>query len=405
MFLLISLFFFVFGNWILGLTSLDEGRNASVVLNMLTSKDFLVPYYNCQVRFEKPPMLYYAGLLNATFFGMNEFSLRLVSGLSAVGLALYTYLIARLYFDKEVAKKSFFILLTLPHLWVESRAFVPEMIFSFFMIGGLYYFLVSRNFLGWIFLSFAFLTKGPVGVFLPISAYIILKRDLRFLTIKGILLFLILGGSWYYLMIIKFGWEYFHKFFIYENIMRYTGQMSIHQYPFYYYFIVLLLAFIFYIPALIKLRVDKRSVPFLIWGGFVVLFFTLAKNKLHHYILFSYPAFSIFFANNLSYRYIKTVLVASGLILISLMSVAYFYERERFQTKTLPIITSFEGPIYFYKGAEISSLVYYARKCIPKIDHLPTEKSLLISREEVECQLLLEGREFDGKYKLYLCNP
>ncbi len=58
MFLLISLFFFVFGNWILGLTSLDEGRNASVVLNMLTSKDFLVPYYNCQVRFEKQPMLY-----------------------------------------------------------------------------------------------------------------------------------------------------------------------------------------------------------------------------------------------------------------------------------------------------------------------------------------------------------
>jgi 4-amino-4-deoxy-L-arabinose transferase-like glycosyltransferase len=63
MWFLVGPFFFIFGNWFLGLTSLDEGRNASVVLNMLSSKDLLVPYYNCQVRFEKLPMLYYFGLV------------------------------------------------------------------------------------------------------------------------------------------------------------------------------------------------------------------------------------------------------------------------------------------------------------------------------------------------------
>jgi len=402
--LLISLFFFVFGNWFLSLTSLDEGRNAHAVLNMLISKDFIVPYYNCQVRFEKPPMLYYAGLLSAIILGLNEFSLRLISGLSAVGFAVYTYLIAKLYFEKEIAKKSFFILLTLPHLWIESRAFVPEMLFSFFMIGGLYYFLVGRSILGWTFLSFAFLTKGPVGALLPIAIYIILRKDLKFLDLKGILLFLTLGGSWYYLMLSNFGLEYFYRFFLYENIMRYTGQRIVHHYPFYYYFVVLFLAFIFYIPALIKIRINKRLVPFLLWGAFVVIFFTLAKNKLHHYVLLSYPAFAILLAVNLSYRYIKTVLLASIFVLFSLLTVVYFYEKERFQTKALPMLMSFKGPVYFYKDTEISSIVYYSRRCIPKIHQLPTEKALLISKEKIDCQLLVEGKEFEGKYKLYLCH-
>lgn len=98
-----GLFFFIFGNWFLGLTSLDEGRNASAVLNMLSSKDFLVPYYNCQVRFEKPLVLYYFGLVFAKPFGLNEFSLRLVSGLSAFGAGIFTYLMAKLFFDRETA--------------------------------------------------------------------------------------------------------------------------------------------------------------------------------------------------------------------------------------------------------------------------------------------------------------
>jgi 4-amino-4-deoxy-L-arabinose transferase-like glycosyltransferase len=165
MWFLFGLFFFIFGNWFLGLTSLDEGRNASVVLNMLSSKDLLVPYYNCQVRFEKPPMLYYFGLVFAKLFGLNEFSLRLVSGLSAFGVGIFTYLMAKLFFNRETALKSFLVLATLPHMWVESRAFVPEMLLTFFMLGGLYFFLTNRTTLGWLFLAFAFLTKGPVGIF------------------------------------------------------------------------------------------------------------------------------------------------------------------------------------------------------------------------------------------------
>ncbi|MFZ8860864.1 MAG: ArnT family glycosyltransferase [Thermocrinis sp.] len=329
-----GLFFFIFSNWFLGLTSLDEGRNASAVLNMLSSKDFLVPYYNCQVRFEKPLVLYYFGLVFAKPFGLNEFSLRLVSGLSAFGVGIFTYLMAKLFFDRETALKSFLVLATLPHVWVESRAFVPEMLPTFFMLGGLYFFLTNRTTLGWLFLAFAFLTKGPVGVFLPLGAYVILRRDLAFPQFKGIFLFLLVGGSWYYLMLYNFGWAYFQKFFIYGNIMRYTGQAITHPYPFYYYLIVLAVAFIFYLPAIPKLfKKEPKILPFLLWALFVVVFFSLAKNKLHHYIIFSYPALSIAFAYQLSTDYIKKVLVIATVFLLGLSVGVYFYEKKPVSNK------------------------------------------------------------------------
>ena len=123
-------------------------------------------------------------------------------------------------------------------------------------------------------------------------------------------------------------------------------------------------------------------------------------------ILFSYPAFAIFLASCLSYRYLKNTLLIAGLTLSGLLFALPFYERDRFQTKALQIIKNSQEPVYFYRGAEISSVVFYLQRCIPKIDQPPPEKALLISKEEIKgCQRLLTGREFDGVYGLYLCSP
>lgn len=230
----------------------------------------------------------------------------------------------------------------------------------------------------------------------------ILRRDLAFPQFKGIFLFLLVGGSWYYLMLYNFGWAYFQKSFIYENIMRYTGQAITHPYPFYYYLIVLAVAFIFYLPAIPKLfKKEPKILPFLLWALFVVVFFSLAKNKLHHYIIFSYPALSIAFAYHLSIDYIKRVLVIATVFLLGLSVGVYFYEKNRFQTKALPFLKDFDGPVYFYKGAEISSIPLYLKRCAPNIDHVPNHRVMLISKEDIrECREILRAREFDGSYRL-----
>ena len=91
----LAVFFFIWGNLILSFTSPDEGKNITVVAEMLKNKNFLIPYYNCHPRLEEPPLPYWIIVFFSIIFGLNEFTARLVSGLSAVGIAFLTYLIAK----------------------------------------------------------------------------------------------------------------------------------------------------------------------------------------------------------------------------------------------------------------------------------------------------------------------
>ncbi len=405
----LSFYFFIFGSWVFSFTSLDEGRNASAILNMLKSHNFLVPYYNCQPRFEKPPMLYWVVVLFSGLLGFNELIARMVSGLSALGTAIMTYLIAKRYMDEETAKKSFLILLTLPHLWIESRALTPEMLNTFFMMVSLYLFLSERILLGWLFLSMAFLTKGPVGVFLTLLVYLIWRKDLKVFSWRGLAIFLAVGGSWYFYMFYKFGYDYFFRFFVYENVMRYTGQRLTHPSPFYYYLLVVFATTIFYIPMYLKVikNFKRELLPYLTWFLAVIVFFSLAKNKLHHYILFAYPPMSVILASTIEERYIKKVLLLSAGVLLVMLLALGFYERLRFTPKAYPFLESQEAPAYFYKS-EDSALVFYSKRCIPNEENTQKLSGLVITKEKYtkelpQCSLLTEGIEFDGRYVLLRC--
>ena len=407
---LLSFYFFILGNSLISFTSLDEGRNASAVINMIKSKDLLVPYYNCQPRFEKPPMLYWIALVFFELLGKSEFSARLVSGLSAMGVAIFTYLLVKKHSDEHTAYKSALVLLTLPHMWIESRAFVPEMLNTFFMMVSLYFFLSEKFLSGWFFLAFAFLTKGPVGVILTLLVYLLWRKDLKVFSLKGIALFLILGGSWYIYMLYKFGEYYFFRFFLYENLMRYTGQRLTHPSPFYYYLIVVLITTIFYVPVYLKVvkNFRKEFMPYLFWFISVLLFFSFAKNKLHHYILFAYPPLSALIASAVDTKYIKKVLVVSVFLLFALFFVLHYYEGIRFTPKVYPIVKEYPGAVYFYKS-EDASLVFYSQRCIKVLED-PNKPflGLVITKYEhmkelPTCKLILKGVEFDGSYVLLSC--
>ena len=407
LYLLLALYFFVFGNWVLSFTSLDEGRNMDAVKNMLETGNYLVPFYNCHERFEKPPLLYWLVILSSKVFGLNEFSARLVSGLSALGVSFLTYKVAKDFFNKEVGLRAFLVSLLFIHYWVEARAVVPEMTLTFFMLLGLYMFLKERFLLGWVALSFAFLTKGPVGVFLPSVVYLIFKRNFKFLDPKGILIFLLLGGSWYYLMFFKYGYEYFYKFFIYENIMRFTGERQVHPYPFWYYVPVILVSTLLFIPKYKDFpKLDRRFLPFLGWAIFVVFFFSLSHNKLHHYILFAYPPLAIMLGYLVDFRYLKRVLIGGSILLALLTSLLFLFERNRFVPKASFIVRSFEEDVYFYR-AENSAVVYYSDRCIA-FANTPNVKGLVITKEKYrnlfkDCEILTKGREFEGEYVLFKC--
>ena len=426
--LALSFYFLILFNWSIDLTSSDEGKNGYVVLNMLKTKDFLVPYYNCELRLEKPPLLYWCGVIGSFILGINEFSLRLVSGLSALGVLIFLGLIAKEFFDKNLAWKGMLIFLTFPHVWIEARSFTPEMLLNFFSVGSIYFFLRKNPILGWIFLGFAVLTKGPVGIVLPfivILFFRLTQRNFPLFSFLGVFLFLLIGGAWYIYMFYKFGYFYFYKFFFHENIFRYTGKKLFHPQPFFYYFLIILITSLFYIPIYFKIFSKFRYLytqikknyraflnapltPFVFWFLFILIFYSLSKNKLHHYILFAYPPLCVILANFVSEKYIRWIMLISGILLLVIAISGYTYEKNRFTFQAKNFLKNYKGEIYFYKN-EITTLPFYLERCIPKVDNPQAlNQGFVITKKKYEnlfsyCIKVIDTYEFNEHFILLEC--
>ncbi|MGC9143957.1 ArnT family glycosyltransferase [Hydrogenobaculum sp.] len=411
---ILSFYFFFLGNNILSITSPDEGRNLYAASYMLQTGHFLTPMFNCHFRFEKPPMLYWVSDLLFLIFGVHVWLARAVSGISAFIIGIFTYKIAKDIYKLENPFYASLILFTITHLWIESRAYVPEMLLTAFEIVSIYFFLKEKTTLGYIFMGFATLTKGPVGTAVVLMVIISLKRNIKFIKklidIKGILLYVVIGWSWYIYMVYKYGFYYIYKFFIRNNIDVYTGQKNIHLYPFYYYIVVLFIALILWVPwfySFLKKYLNqktKAATDMLIWSFVVLLFFTLSKNKLHHYIISIYVPISIFISMYASKKLVKFNLILSSILLFVLFILAYRYESERFVPKAVSIIKSKKLPVY-YDNAHLSAMVYYLNTCIDSLPRYTPKHYFVISKNPPSkmpyYKLLTKGIEFDGKYYLY----
>jgi 4-amino-4-deoxy-L-arabinose transferase-like glycosyltransferase len=79
------------GDWALPLVDRDEPRFAEASREMLERGDFIVPYFNNQTRFDKPPLIYWLQDAAYKLLGENEFAARLPSGVCG---ALATVVIA-----------------------------------------------------------------------------------------------------------------------------------------------------------------------------------------------------------------------------------------------------------------------------------------------------------------------
>jgi 4-amino-4-deoxy-L-arabinose transferase-like glycosyltransferase len=165
--------------------------------------------------------------------------------------------------------------------------------------------------------ALAVLTKGPVGIVLPvliIAAFLLyvgnLPQVLREMqVVRGCLLFLAIALPWYVLVIWANGEDYIRAFFGYHNLERFTRVVNNHWAPIWYYLAVVPLAFLpwsAYLPiAIARLRfwhVDHwRQQPrfthlglfALVWLVIIFGFFTIAVTKLPSYMLPLMPAAAI----------------------------------------------------------------------------------------------------------------
>jgi 4-amino-4-deoxy-L-arabinose transferase-like glycosyltransferase len=330
LFIILSFTFCFYNLNSLSISLWDEYTNFNVIYSTIENKSLPYLMLNNKYFFEKPPLWYFLSLFNSQIFGLNNFSLRLISAFSSFFIILITFYIGYKIFSYKAGLVSGFVMLASRHLFINNSNFFSThtfrsadldalqllfilltsfALFEFNKNNKTFYFAVAS-----IFTSFGFMTKGFISL-LPVFIYfiyLILNTNKKLLKIKisyliyFLTIFLIFTLPWHLLMFLKFKDLFIERYFIYHVLIRSISTIEEHYGKIFYYFYILFRKDFFFsmefliisIIYLIKKYKQKISRDFnlffpLSFVFFILIIFTLVQTKLAWYILPIYPFASL----------------------------------------------------------------------------------------------------------------
>ncbi len=177
------LVFHLAGTWSLPLIDRDEPRFAEASREMRERQDFVVPFFNNEYRFDKPPLTYWAQVLSYKIFGETDFAARFPTAIAGALTAMVLFAWGRRIADTATGWWAAAIFTVCLQTFVHGKAAVADM--------WLVLFVTLAHFAGWrwrtagpsdserrsifafyFWQGFAFLAKGPIGL-VPILTLIL----------------------------------------------------------------------------------------------------------------------------------------------------------------------------------------------------------------------------------------
>lgn len=295
------------------LWDIDEAIYADISRNMAQSGDWVLPVFNGQPRFDKPPLLFWIGAAAISLLGETELAVRLGSlAFALLGVVLVHSFALRDY-SPRAADFAALILASNLGWFIEGRMGLLDTALSFFIGWALYQLpAIQRGHpSGYLWMGVALalgvLTKGPVALVL-VGGTLLLTVGPRRLwsymvspwTLTGGALFVAVALPWHWAIYQRAGQAWIADYFGYHMLTRFTRPIEDHGFPWYFYLIVLAVGFLpwsgFCAVALMQwvkefLRGRRLSEParlYVAWFAAVFLFFSASSTKLPGYIL---PAF------------------------------------------------------------------------------------------------------------------
>jgi 4-amino-4-deoxy-L-arabinose transferase-like glycosyltransferase len=319
-----TLFFFRLGTP--GLFDADEPAYAQAAREMLETRDWITPHFNGRPRFDKPILFYWLITLTYRVFGVTELAVRFWSALAAVILVLVIARAARRWFGPPADLLAGLAFTTNLLTALLARAAVTDMLLTLFVtlaiLAGVEALSGSPQpgrwwaTTGWAAMGLAVLVKGPVGLVIPgmaLGGTLLVLRELRrglarLFPWQGLALFAAITFPWYVLVLAANGWAFVEGFVIKHHVTRYTGVISSHAGPLWFYLPVTLIGFFpwsGFLPRGLwqagrlarrreaRDRADRLLVACLCWAGGVFVFFSLAGTKLPSYLFPAFPALAL----------------------------------------------------------------------------------------------------------------
>jgi 4-amino-4-deoxy-L-arabinose transferase-like glycosyltransferase len=355
--------FHTLATWSLPLIDRDEPRFAEASREMIERGNYIVPYFNNQLRLDKPPLTYWAQVASYHVFGKNDFAARFPSAIAAALTALLIFVWGRRMGGEKLGWWAAIIFTLSLQTFVHAKAAVADMWLVLFVTLANWagYELFQRPMLNqgaavsrppwaiwkspflvfYLALALGFLAKGPIAwtPLLTVAGLIIYTRDWqmlrRFKFAVGVALMLAVVALWGIPALIQTRGEFFRvgigRHVVGRSFMTLEGHgaSSFGMYalllPFYF-----VTVFISFFPWSIKLpwlirklwRNREAGVIHLRQGyggqaaagysgvlidtyllsGIAITFviFTLVSTKLPHYTLPAFPLLALLLARHWS---------------------------------------------------------------------------------------------------------
>lgn len=256
----------------------DEPRYAQIAREMFDRGDWVTPTLGGFSWFEKPALLYWLQIGSYSIFGVNEFAARLPSAIFGILTIGSLWLIARSVRQSGFPAIVVAVTASTLGLIVFSHGASFDIMVTFPMTAAMVSFfiydraktrpsgnLIERGRPKWhipplaafyFFVGVAVLAKGLIGIVLPygiVAVYFLMSRRWpnRQLVISlfwGTLVAVVVASTWYLPMYLTHGYAFLDEFFVQHHFQRYTSNKYLHPQPFHFFFWVLPLMTIPWLP-------------------------------------------------------------------------------------------------------------------------------------------------------------
>lgn len=330
----------------------DEGRYSEIPREMVLSHDYLTPRLDGAQYFEKPALFYWLQAVSIKFFGLHEWSLRLMNALMGGLGCLLTYLGARALYGRRIGLLSGMLLSSATLYAALSRFITLDITMATLVTASLLSFILGneyppgkiRRYFMWsmyLFAALATLTKGLIGILFPgmiIFTWLLMTNQWRnlksYCLLSGTVIFLAVTLPWHILVGLK-NPGFFHFYFYEQHFLRYFTNYAGRGQAFWFLPVIFLVGWFpwigFVIPAMKqqfsvikKPRQNPTELYLLIWPILIFVFYWISHSQLSPYLLPIFPPIAIITARYLNSMWDKkTKSLKLGFLFAGLINVLF----------------------------------------------------------------------------------